>query len=471
MATTSASLSTTSLSGLGLTGLSSGLDTSGIITKLMAIESTPQTQLKNQLTTLQTHTTALQSLNSAVAALATTATAALGTNVLNSFSASTTSSAASATASSSSSPGSVSFTVGQLAASQVSVTGAMTTWPDTSSTTPSITIQTGTGSTATTKTITAASASLDDMVSAINSSGAGVSASKVAAGTDSTGAPQYRLQLTGTSGTANAFTVYEGANTAGTALPVTQITAAQDAQVTLYAGTAAQQTVTSGSNTFSGLLSGVDVTVSATSTTPVTVNVAANATAATTSAQALTSALISVFSSIAASSAITTTSSTSGGTSSSATSGSVFTGDPLVRNVNSALLSAATDPVNGQSPSTIGIDLTKDGTITFDQSAFAAAMASDPVGTTAMYQTIAGRVSGAAGSASDPYSGTISQQVTSETTQQSSLSTAISDWTTRLATIQAQYTAQFNTMETALNNLSSQSNYITSQISGLTTTY
>ena len=130
-----------------------------------------------------------------------------------------------------------------------------------------------------------------------------------------------------------------------------------------------------------------------------------------------------MFSGIAASSAITTCSSTSGGTSSSSTSGSVFTGDSLVRNVNSALLSAATDPVNGKSPASIGINLTKDGTITFDQTAFAAAMASDPVGTTAMYQTIAGRVSDAATSASTAYSGSLSQQVTSETTQQSSIST------------------------------------------------
>ena len=51
------------------------------------------------------------------------------------------------------------------------------------------------------------------------------------------------------------------------------------------------------------------------------------------------------------------------------------------------------------------------------------------------------------------------------------LSSSISDWTTRLATIQAQYTAQFNAMETALNNLSSQASYITGQINGLTTNY
>jgi flagellar hook-associated protein 2 len=298
-----------------------------------------------------------------------------------------------------------------------------------------------------------------------------VTASKIAAGTDSSGATQYRLQLTGTSGAANNFAVYPGADATGTALPATQITQAQDAKIVLYAGTGAETSKTSATNTFSSLLSGVDVTVSATSASAISVNVAADASSATTSAQALTASLISVFSGITASSAITTSSSTSGGTSSSSTSGSVFTGDSLVRNVNSALLSAATDPVGGKSPASIGINLTKDGTITFDQTAFAAAMASDPAGTTAMYQTIAGRVSDAASAASDPYTGSITQQVTSETTTQSSLSTSISDWTTRLAAIQAQYTAQFNDMETALNNLSSQASYITGQISGLTTNY
>lgn len=471
MATTAA-LSTTSTTGLGLTGLSSGLDTSGIITKLMAIESQPQTQLKTQLTTLQTHTTALQSLNTAVAAIATTAKSALGANALNSFTATSSSTAATATAASTAGTGSVQFTVSSLAASQVSVTDAMSTWPDSSSATPSITIQTGTGGSATTKTFTAASSAIDDVVAAINGAGSGVTASKIAAGFASDGTtPTYRLQLTGTSGASNAFAVYEGTSTSSTALPTTQIAAASDATIKLYAGTAAEQQVTSSTNTFKSLLTGVDVSVSATSTSPITVSIAADSTAAATSAQALTSSLIQVFSGLAASTAITTSSSTSGGTSTSSTSGGVFTGDTLVRNLKDSLLSAATDSYNGKSMSSIGINLTKDGTITFDQSAFTAAMASDPAGTMAMYQQVATRVSDAATKASAAYSGTISQAITSETTQQSDISTKVSDWDTRLASIQAQYETQFNAMEVALNNLSSQSSYLTSQIAGLTTNY
>jgi len=53
--------STGTNSGLTYGSFFSGLDTSSIITKLMSIESAPQTQLQSQLTTLQTHTTALQS--------------------------------------------------------------------------------------------------------------------------------------------------------------------------------------------------------------------------------------------------------------------------------------------------------------------------------------------------------------------------------------------------------------------------
>lgn len=470
-----ATLSTTSLSGLGLTGLSSGLDTSSIVSKLMSIESQPQTALKTQLTTLQSHTSALQSLNTAIASIATTAKSALTANGLSSFTATSSSTAATATASSSATAGAIQFTVDQLAQTQVSVTGAMADTSAFASSDHSITIQVG--SAAAVK-VTAASSSIDDMVTAINSAGAGVTASKVAAGTVN-GVPQFRLQLTASaSGAAAAFSVFTGSTTdpstqlgPASTPALTTVTAAQDAQVTLYPGTAAAQPVTSASNTFSSLSGGVDVTVSAVSASPVTVNVTADATAATTSAQALTAALIQVFSGIASGSAITTTSSTTGGTSSSSTSGSVFTGDSLVRTVKDSLLSAATDSYNGKSISSIGISLTKDGTITFDQNAFKAAMAADPAGTTAMYQAVAQRVSDAASAASDAYSGSISQAVTSETSSQSALTTQISDWDTRLATIQQQYEDQFNAMELALNNLSSQSTYLTGQISGLTTNY
>ncbi|RIX30277.1 flagellar filament capping protein FliD [Amnibacterium setariae] len=463
-----AALSTTSTTGLGLSGLSSGLDTSGIITKLMSVEAAPQTALKTQLSTTTTYRTALQSLNSSVAAIAASAKSATAAGALSSFTATSDAAGVTATASSSASAGSVSFTVDRLAQAQVSVTGTIAAWPAPAdgSAKPSITLQVGGG---TAKTVTAASTNLDDVVAAINGSGTGVTATKVAVGS-SNGATQYRLQLRGATGDGNGFAVYQGDSTASPALATTQTQTAQSAQITLYKGVAgAEQQVLSSSNTFDDLLTGVDVTVSAASTATATVSVAADSTAATTSAQALTSSLITLFSGISAASAVTTTTSSSGST--SATSGSIFTGDSIVRAVNDSLLSAATDPVGGRSPSSIGINLTKDGTISFDKAKFSAAMAADPAGTTSMFQTIAGRVSAAASGASDSYTGTLTQKITSQQSTESSLTKQISDWDTRLAAIQAQYTSQFNALETALNSLSSQASYLTSQIGGLTTNY
>ena len=469
------SIGSTSTTGLGLTGLSSGLDTSGIITKLMAIESQPQTQLKTQLKTQQGHTTALQSLNTAVAAVATSARSALAANALTSFTATSSSTAVTATASSSAITAVTQFTVDRLAQSQVSVTAPMADTAALASSDHTITLQVG--SAAGLK-ITAASSSIDDMVAAINGAGAGVSAAKIAAGTVG-GVPQFRLQLSATtSGAAAGFQVFRGDSTApadrigaASTPALTTVTAAQDAQITLYPGSDAAQAVTSSTNRFAAVSPGLDVTVGAVSSTPVSVSVTADASAATTSAQAFTAGLIQLFSGIAASTAITTSPNANGSSSSSATSGSVFTGDSLVRNLKDALLNAATEPVGGRSISSIGINLTKDGTITFDQAKFQAAMASDPAGTVAMYQAVATKVAKVAGDASAPTSGTISQAITSETSQQSSMTTQIGAWDTRLASIQAQYQAQFTAMEVALNNLSAQSTYIAGQISGMTTNY
>jgi flagellar hook-associated protein 2 len=346
----------------------------------------------------------------------------------------------------------------------------MTAWPDTSSATPSITIAVGSGSTATTKTVTAASGALDDVVSAINAAGTGVTATKVAAGTDANGVQQYRLQLrSGTTGAAGAFTVHQGADASGAPLPTTTVSGAQDASLTLWPGSAVAQTVTSSSNTFSDLLTGVDVTVSATTTDPATLTVSPDASKATSAAASLAAGLSALFTNLATQTAISTQSSSTGST--TATSGGVFAGDLAVRQIRTDLLAASTGPVDGTSPSTIGFNLTKDGNVTFDQAAFSAAMAKDPAGTVAMFQSIAGRVSTAADQISNQYTGTLTSRITSAKSQESQLNQQISDWDTRLAAIKANYQTQYNALETALSNLSSQASYLTSQLAGLTTKY
>ena len=91
---------------------------------------------------------------------------------------------------------------------------------------------------------------LDDVVKAVNSSAAGVTASKVAAGTDpDTGKALYRLQFTAAeTGAANAFEVASGGTEMLPAAGAAIITQGSDASVLLYAGTPAQTRLTSASN-------------------------------------------------------------------------------------------------------------------------------------------------------------------------------------------------------------------------------
>ncbi len=284
--------------------------------------------------------------------------------------------------------------------------------------------------------MTPASGSLDDAVTAINGSAAGVTATKVAAGTATDGTKLFRLQLTATkTGAASAFQVYRGTGdqvTAGTATNVlTQtgaavVTAAKDASVTLWAGTDAAQTVTSATNTFTDLLPGVDVTVSAPSSDPVTVTIGQD----TSKAQAVASGLVDALNAITAyygtNTAVTSTTSPTTGTTS--TTAGVLTGDATTRDVVQRLTSTMSTPVNGKSPSSIGIVITKDGDFTFDAAAFQKALADDPDGTQAVLSGVATNVGAAATAASDKYTGSITTSITGQQSVATDLTTQIDSW-------------------------------------------
>jgi flagellar hook-associated protein 2 len=318
--------------------------------------------------------------------------------------------------------------------------------------------------------ITPASNSLDDIVSAINNSGAGVSAMKVAAGVDGGGTPQYRLQFTSTTtGAAGAFTVYQGTAAEVAASTAPDVSAAilrtaQDAEVKLWAGTTAEQTITSSTNTFSNLLPGVSVTVSATSVDPVTVSVARDTSKTAGVASGLVGALNTVFATISTKSAVVNSTAANG---TSTVSGGLFTGESSIRSIGQALLSAASAPVNGISPSEIGVSITSTGTLTFDQDKFSAALASDPAKVQSMMLEISSRVSAAATTASDPFTGSLTTQITSQQKVIDGLGVQISDWDSRLATRRASLEQTYAAMEVQLSNLKGQGSNLASQLANL----
>lgn len=457
--------------GLAIDGLISGLKTTDLINQLMQAEAVPQTLLKNKVTSSTTYITAMQALNTKVAALADLATKMAKPAASDLHTASVSSTAVTATAGPGAVDGTIDFTVDKVAQSQVTVTGPLTQWPDQP---PVLTFVAADG---TMKQVTATSSSLADVAAAINKAGVGVTATQVAAGLDpSTGEKLYRLQLSSTkTGVEGSFTAYRGSTAdvgagAGTALlsepGAAQVRQAQDAQITLWSGTAAAQKVTSSTNTFADVLPGVTVNVTAASTTPVTLTVARDDKSISDLANSLITGLNDIFSYVATKQAVSTTTDSAGGT---VVTAGTFTGDSTVRDATQKLLDAASAPIDGISPSTYGISITSDGAMTFDATKFTAALAADPEKVKAVVATVAQRVADAANASSDKYDGTITTKITGEQSTVKSLNNQITDWDTRLSDRRSSLEKTYANLEVQLQQLQSQSNWLTGQLASLST--
>ncbi|MFT2816632.1 flagellar filament capping protein FliD [Leifsonia sp. A12D58] len=440
-------------SNLAIDGLVSGLKTTELINSMMAVEGIPQTLLKAKVGATQAYSTALQALNTKIASLDTLAKAAAKSTSFSVFTATSSSSSVTTAVGKNAQAGQIDFTVGQLAQTQRSLTAAMSAWPTDP---PVLTIA---GSDGTSKEITAASTSLDDVVKAINSAGAGVTATKVSVGNG-----EFRLQLEGsTTGLAGSFSIFEGSGTT-TPLATTTIKAAQDAEITLWAGTTAEQKITSKTNTFADVLPGVSVTVSAVSTTPVALSVARDDAAITTMAKDLVAALNEIFALVKSSSKVTTTTDAAGKTT---TTAGVLAGDSTVRNATQRLTTAASSPIDGKSPSEYGISITKTGAFEFDAEKFAATLTADPAAMQTALQEIASRVSSVSTELSDKYDGTLTTKIASQESQVKTLGSQVTEWDRRLTSRRLTLEKVYSALEVQLGTLNTQSSWLDAQLSSL----
>lgn len=448
---------------LGIDGLISGLQTTDLINKLLQIESAPQTLLKTKQSQTTKLVTALQALNSKVASLGVAADTAAAPASWQAVKASSSAASVTASATSSALATQLTFTVDRLAGVQVSVTREFASPAELAgdSLPPKVVFESADG-THSVEIALDEVASVADLAHAITASDAGVTAVAVKTGPDT-----YRLQLTSkSSGAAGAFTMAAGD---GTPEPLTTVSEASDAQITLWPGTAAEQTFTSSSNAFDSVVPGVTLKVSALESQPVTVSFASDPTALRSLASNLVSQLNLVFGEITSQTASSTTTDDTGR---SIVTGGVLSGATGVRQLQSAISQAASYgvPYGGTvvSPSSVGIVIGKDGTFTFDQAAFDAALAADPEKVQAVTSALAARVASVAKTASDPYEGTLTMSIQAQQDAVEDLGDRIADWDRRLElrreTLQAQYTA----LEVTLSNLQSQSSWLASQLESLT---
>jgi len=448
-------------------GLVSGLDTTSLINSLITLQAGPQSLLQAKKSTATSLVTALQSLNTKVASLADAAKNAAKDSSWSAVSATSSDKSATAVTDSTAQIGTVTFRVDSLATAQTSLATVPTSFGPGK---PTFTITQG----GTTTTVTAASSSTADIVEALGGAGTGIKATSVkldVLGEDGkpTGATEFRLQLTGAAtGADKAFSIqYQGADGL-VDLDLDEVRAASSATVTLYPGSGAERTLTSSTNTFEDLLTGVDVTVNAVTgedDKPVTVTVARNTSSVKSLASAVVTNLNTVLSEITSRTQSTTTTAKDGG---SVVTGGLFSGDTQIRFLQQDLLSQASLPVDGVSPADIGIVIGRDGTFTFDDAKFTSALSADPDKVQHIVQTVAQRVGKVATTASDSVNGTLTSSIKSEQDEVTDLTKQIADWDDRLAMRRESLEKMYAALETSLSNLNSQSSYLASQIASLT---
>ncbi|MGN6128850.1 MAG: flagellar filament capping protein FliD [Nocardioidaceae bacterium] len=214
--------------------------------------------------------------------------------------------------------------------------------------------------------------SLDAIASTINNAGSGVKASVVPAGS------AYRLELSTADG--SAFSV---APTGTTTAPLLggaiqdHSVGGQDASITVNGAT-----ITSSTNTFTGLMPGVDVTLAANASTTANITVGRDTQSLSDQVKSMVDAVNSALDDI---------SSLTGYDAGTKTSG-LLAGDSTLRTVRDRLLDSVTTGIDGSSLAAVGIEVDKTGKLTFDETKFQDAYNADPTGTA---EKFAARITGA----------------------------------------------------------------------------
>lgn len=441
------------MAGMTIDGLGSGLQTSSIISQLMQIEARPQATLKKKVTSENSVISAYQAVNTKMSALKTAAAALTTTSSWQAAKVTSSSTSVTATATAGAAAGSTTFDVKQLATTHI-VTAVMPASAVTTAGKVDITI-----GTAAPVSINVTTDTPQGVADAINAKGIGVKASVV--NTDQ----GTVLQLTAAkSGAANAFTISGLNATANTA--VTGV----DAQIAFGSGTAGAYTVSSSSNTFTGVLPNVTFTATA-KQDGVTLTVGSDAESIADKMQAFVDSINGALSSITLGTAYNATTGVGG----------PLTGDYTVRQIQGNLLSGISTGKSGYgSFKKLGVELDSSGKLTFNRATFLAAYNADPAAVQGAIATgatagtpaadgLADRFATMAKRATDFTTGSLTTAIQSHKDQVRDLTKRISDWDDRLTAKQAALQRQYSGLDTALGKMSNQSKWLAGQLAGLPT--
>ncbi|MGX6607788.1 flagellar filament capping protein FliD [Micromonosporaceae bacterium Da 78-11] len=465
------------------------MNTSTMIAQLMSVEAAPQNRLKMKMANTQTTMASYQSVNAKLSAFKSAAADLGQLSTWRSIKATSSSANVTATATGdvSSTSGSLTFDVRQVSSKQATtlrvntattdeVVDGVTTKvgvPITGSTSLSITPRkyaddgTYTDGTAVPVDISA-DQSAYGIMKAVNEANLGIRAYVV-----KTAEGEGVLQFTSSkSGGDNGFVV-DGLDTAGLGGTSPQTTVPKNTILDVGGG-GAGYSVSSSTNTFTGLMAGVTITV-AKEETGVTIDAAADVSGIAAKFQALVDAANATLTEITSQTAY------DAGTK----RGSPLTGDFMVRQISQTLLSAVsvgltydnpkydaggpvddvTNPktINGGSFAKYGIQLNRDGQLSFDAAKFTASYNEAP---TAIQQAGIGLGDNFKALAMKQ-STSVTAVITGRKNEIDTYTDQISNWDVRLATKKQALQRQYANLETSLGKLKNQSTWLAGQLGGL----
>lgn len=471
------------------TGVGSGLDVNGIVSKLMTAEAAPQDLLKSQESAVKTQLSAYGQFSSALSALQ---TAIKNISTASKFNqqalTSADTSVFTATSSGSSSISSYNIAVSQLAQSQKLATNGYTNTTDVVGMgTLTLSFPGNTSKTDVAITIDSSNNTLTGIRDAVNLSGASVTASIVNDGTTN------RLVFTSKdTGTINAMKITVAGDAGLSALAydpagtknLTELQPAKDAKLNVDG-----IDIVKPSNTISDALDGVTLNllkVSPTTTTTdsggvttttynkIGLNVATDNSKVKDALQAFVDAYNKFNTTVKALTKFDSTGTTKGTVSSS---NGPLIGDATVRSVTTQIKGVLTSMVNTggttqSSLSQVGIAFQADGTLALDSTKLNTAINSNFNTVSALFVTTGSGTSAVKGIAAQldakltsylASDGILQAKTDGYNTTIKQMDNKISDWDTRLAALQKRYLATYSALDIQLTNMSTMKDQITQE--------
>lgn len=462
--TTSTTSSTATITSLGV---GSGLDLDSILTSLEeSKEASLLTPITNQETSVNAEISAYGTLTSALTKLQTAAEALADSSLYTALTTSLSGSGVTAATTSEAVAGTYKLEVTQLAQAQSLTTDGVAS-KTTALGTGTLTLQVGTAD-AVSITLSSSNNTLEGIRTAINASGAGVTASIV---NDGTGTP-YRLVLTSDStGTESAMTVtYSGDDSSDTASSLfgydgstgnmTQTVEALDAELTIN-GIA----VTSQSNTVEDALQGVTLNLSAVGSSQ-TLTISQDTDAIYDAIESFVSAYNSYVSTVDTLTSYDADADTAG----------ELLGDSTTRRISTKLSSDLYSAVGSGTfsyLSQLGISLEVDGTLLIDEDTLTSAITDNIDGVSEFFVGTDG-TSGFIGQMTtdldtylDEDDGLIVARTDSLATKLEQLEDRYDEKQALIDSEMARWTEQFTQLDTLIASLSSTADYLTTQFDAL----